>query len=50
MRHWQCGAVAAAIFGVGLGMMLGLLFSSHFIVAVVGILLMVLGIILTRQK
>ena len=50
MRHWQCGTVSAALFGVGLGMMLGLLFSSHFIVGVIGVLLMVLGIILTQRK
>ena len=50
MRCLRCGAMVVLLFGVGLGMMLALLFSSNLLVGLTGTLLMFIGIVLNCRK
>ena len=49
MRPWQCGGGAIICFCLGVGLLLSLLFSSEFVLAVVGIGLLVIGLCCTRR-
>lgn len=50
MRYLRCGVWPVLFFGIGLGLMLALLFSSAVVVSFLGILLMAAGIILMWKK
>lgn len=50
MQCWQCNTLAAAIFGIGLGMVISLLFTSCVLVGLIGVILIGVGILLARKK
>lgn len=50
MGCWQCGALAALILGIGVGLLLSPLFSSCFWAGFLGVALILLGILLSRRK
>lgn len=50
MHCWQCNTLAAAIFGMGLGMVISLLFTSCVLVGLIGVILIAVGILLIRKK